>query len=131
MLVHVNFFEERMKSPGQILEIKLIIEDLDKGECEEFEMALQHKSKLHVCKDLKWMVGFEDPFYIDFYVPFRYLWTCWVGMLIVMGPRNVLIVGHVQSLLSMFFRVHHNSQEQNFFDCPHEVSSYSGSIWSF
>ena len=38
------FFEERIKSPGQKLGDKLIKETLDKRECEEFEMALQHKS---------------------------------------------------------------------------------------
>ena len=28
-------------------------------ECEKFEMALLHKSKLHVCKEMKQVVGFE------------------------------------------------------------------------
>ena len=32
----------------------------DKRECEEFGMALQHKSKLRVYKDLKREVGFEE-----------------------------------------------------------------------
>ena len=35
-----NFFEKRIKSPGKILEKKLIQEAIDKRECEEFEIAL-------------------------------------------------------------------------------------------
>ena len=31
-----------------------------KSECEDFEMALQHKSKLQAYKELKWEIGFED-----------------------------------------------------------------------
>ena len=42
------------------MEIKLIKEALNKRECEEFEMPLQHKSKLHVYKELKGEVGFEE-----------------------------------------------------------------------
>ena len=34
--------------------------NLVKRECEEFEMVLQHKSKLHVYKILKCLVGFEE-----------------------------------------------------------------------
>ena len=42
------------------MEIKLIKEALDKHECEEFEVALQHKSQLRVFKELKSGVGFEE-----------------------------------------------------------------------
>ena len=44
----------------EVLESKLIKEALGKRECEEFEMALQHKSKLCVYKELKRGVGFEE-----------------------------------------------------------------------
>ena len=35
-------------------------EALDRRECEEFEMALHHKSKLRVYKELKRGVGLEE-----------------------------------------------------------------------
>ena len=41
------------------MEIKLIKEALDRRESEEFVMALNHKSKLRVNKELKRGVGFE------------------------------------------------------------------------
>ena len=44
----------------KVLESKRIKEALDKRDCEEFEMALQHKSKLRVYKELKHGVGFEE-----------------------------------------------------------------------
>ena len=53
-------FKERIGPPRPILNIKLIKKALDKRKCEEFEMALQHKSKLRVCKELKWEIGFEE-----------------------------------------------------------------------
>ena len=44
-----SFFEERIKSPGHSLGLKTIIKEaVDKRECEEFETALQHKSKLRM-----------------------------------------------------------------------------------
>ena len=52
-LAHVNFLNKKLNFQDKILEIKLIEEALDKRECEEFEMALQHKSKLCVYKKLK------------------------------------------------------------------------------
>ena len=36
-----------------MLEIELIKEALDRCECEEFEIALEHKSKLRAYKELK------------------------------------------------------------------------------
>ena len=42
------------------MDIKLIKEALDKKECEEFEMAIQHKSKLRVYKEWKYGVRFEE-----------------------------------------------------------------------
>ena len=44
------------------------------------------------------------------WVPMDCLWS-WIGMLIRMGRRNVLVVGFVRSQLSMcFMSVHHDSQ---------------------
>ena len=42
------------------MERKLIKEALDRRQCEEFEMALRHKSKWCVYKELKCGVGFEE-----------------------------------------------------------------------
>ena len=78
-------------------------------------MALQHKLKLFVYRELKQEVEFEDnvEHIKGVYSRLRvklYLATCihglfgsWVGMLKGMGPRNVPVVGLVSSLLSMLF----------------------------
>ena len=81
----VNFFKEGIECPGKSLEIKLINdkkENHDKKECEEFEMALKHNSKLHVYKELKQEVGCEEylehikgPLSIVFKGSFRCSWT--------------------------------------------------------
>ena len=52
--------KKELNLQDKVPESKLIKEALDKKECEEFEMALQHKSKLHVYKELKNEVGFEE-----------------------------------------------------------------------
>ena len=57
---HVNSLKKELNLQDKILEIKLIKEALDKRECEEFEMALQHKSKLHVYKELKCVDGLGE-----------------------------------------------------------------------
>ena len=53
------------------MDVKIIRKALDKREGEEFKMALQHKSKLHLYGRLgfylygrKWEVGFEE--YLEF-----------------------------------------------------------------
>ena len=43
----------------KVLDAKLIKKHSVK-ECEEFEIALQHTSKWHIYKELKWEVGFEE-----------------------------------------------------------------------
>ena len=40
--------------------MKLIRKTLERRECEEFEVALQLKSKLHLYRELKWEVGPEE-----------------------------------------------------------------------
>ena len=59
-LSHVNSLKKELNLQDKVLEIKLIKEALDKRECEKFEMALQHKLKLRVYKELKHEVGFEE-----------------------------------------------------------------------
>ena len=52
--------KKELNLQDKALELKLIKEALDKRECEEFEMVLQHKPKLRVYKELKCGVGFEE-----------------------------------------------------------------------
>ena len=44
----------------KVLNVKLVLKALDKRECEEFEKALQHKSKLHIYREVKREIGFEE-----------------------------------------------------------------------
>ena len=122
-----------MNVQDKILEIKLIKEALERRECEEFEMALRHKSKLCVYKELKRGVEFEE--YLKYVkgppsrlfllnsvrVPMGFLKN-WVGMLRGVGLRNVLILGLVRSLSSMFFlSVHHTIHKEKFLDYMKQV----------
>ena len=59
-LAHVNCLKKELILQDKVLKTKLIKEALDKRECEKFEMALQHKSKLRVYKELKGGVGFGE-----------------------------------------------------------------------
>ena len=84
-LTHVNSSRKELDLQDKIWERKLkpIKEALDRRECEEFEMALRHKSKLRVYKELKRGVGFEEylryvkgpPSRLFFKVPFGYPWA--------------------------------------------------------
>ena len=125
-IAHVNSLRKELDLQDKILERKLIKEALDRRECEEFEMALRHKSKLLVYKELKRGVGFEEYlryvkgptsrlFLSSIRVPMGFLRNC-VGMLRGVDLRNVLIVGLVRSLLSMFFlSVHHTIPRDKIF----------------
>ena len=86
-----------MDLQDKILERKLIKEALDRRECEEFDMALRHKSKLRVYKELKRGVGLReylryvkgpllDCFLTSVRVPMGFLRN-WVGMLRGVGLR--------------------------------------------
>ena len=55
-----GFIKERIRPPRQSLGYKTNQKDLSKRECKEFEMILQHKSKLQVLKELKKEIGFEE-----------------------------------------------------------------------
>ena len=104
-------------------------------------MALQHKSKLHVYKELKRVVGLEeylkyvkgpllDCFLSSIQAPIDFL-RSWIGMLRGVGLRNVLIVGLVRSSLGMsFLSVHYTIPGNKFFGL-YEANSYSRSIRSF
>ena len=81
-------------------------------------MYLQHKSKLLVYSEVKREVVFEEYFEHINGAHSRLLLNCvqipmeflksWVGTQRKVGPRNVLIVGLVRSLLSMsFLSLHH------------------------
>ena len=92
------------------MNVKLIRKALDRREHEEFEVALHHKSKLRLYRELKWEVRPEE--YLEFVkgAPSRLFYfilvpmgclRSWVGMLTNMGHRSVLIVGLVRNQLSM------------------------------
>ena len=106
------------------MDVKLVRKALDERECEDLEMVLQHKSKLHICREVKREVVFED--YLEhvkgvasrLFSKVQLLMGClrsWVGILIGVGHGCVLIVGLVRSHLSMFFlSFHHMIPRDNF-----------------
>ena len=55
----MDSLKKELDLQDKVLYMKLIKKALGIRECEEFEMALQHKSKLQVYRELKWEVGFE------------------------------------------------------------------------
>ena len=57
---HVHALKKELSLLNKVLKLKLIKEALDKKESEEFEKALQHKSKLRVFKEMKCGVGFKE-----------------------------------------------------------------------
>ena len=48
--VQVDSLMKESDLPDKVFKVKIINKSLDKSECEEFEIALQHKSKLHIYK---------------------------------------------------------------------------------
>ena len=82
-LTRVNFLRKELDLQDKMLGRKLIKEALDRRECEELEMALRHKSRLPVYKELKRGVRFEEylryvkgpPSRQFFKVPFGYPWA--------------------------------------------------------
>ena len=84
------------------MNVKLIRKALDRRECEEFEVALKHKSKMCLYEELKQEVGPEEclefvkgapsRLFLNFVqVPMGRLRN-WVGMLIRVGYRSVYII---------------------------------------
>ena len=59
-VARVNSLKKELNLQDKILELKQVKEALVKRECEKFEMALQHKSKLRVYKELTRGVGYEE-----------------------------------------------------------------------
>ena len=56
-IAQVDSSKRKNEMARAVLDVKLNLKTLDKRECEEFEMAFQHKSKLHISRELK-QVGF-------------------------------------------------------------------------
>ena len=50
-ITQVEFLKKELGLQDQVLDIRLIKKVFEKRECEEFEMALQHKSELQVYRD--------------------------------------------------------------------------------
>ena len=59
-LAHVKSLKKKLNLQDEALESNLIKKALDKREWEEFEMDVQHKLKLTVCKELNREVGLRN-----------------------------------------------------------------------
>ena len=59
-LAQVQSLRKELNLPDKALEVKQIKEALYKRECEEFEIALQHKSKLRLYRELRREDGLEE-----------------------------------------------------------------------
>ena len=107
----IELLKKELDLQNKVFDIKQILNTTGSSELKESEMVLQHKSKLHNCKGLKEVIGFEE--YLEYVkvaharffsfvpVPISLLKSC-VGMLIRVCHRNVLIVVPLNSQLSMF-----------------------------
>ena len=111
--MQLDSLKKELDLHDEVLELKLVRKALDKREHEELEMALQHNLKCIFIGGLKREVEFEK--YLEFLrgmpsrlfinlvqVALGYL-RSWVGILIRVGYRIVLIVGLVRNKLSMLF----------------------------
>ena len=72
-VVQVDSLKKELDLQDEALNVKLIRKALNRRECEEFEVALQHKFKLCLYRELKWEVRPEE--YLEFVkeVPSRLL----------------------------------------------------------
>ena len=59
-LAQVNSLKKELDIQIKTLNLKIIKEVLTKRECEEFEMCIEHKSKLRVYREVKREIGFEE-----------------------------------------------------------------------
>ena len=59
-LAEVKILKKELALHDQVLGVKIINKALDKRECKEFEMDLQHNSKLRFHRELKPEIGFEE-----------------------------------------------------------------------
>ena len=117
------------------LVVKIIREAIDKRECKQFETALQHNSKLRAHRELKgeeylkYLNGAASRLFLSsVWVPMGCLRN-WVGILMGMGLKNVVIVGHVRSQLSMYFlNVHHTIPKDKIFRLLLKTSNSSGCV---
>ena len=90
-----------MNLQDKILEIKLIKESLDKRECEEFEMALQHKiQNCMFYKELKQRVGFK------------------VYLKYVKGPSSRLFLKFRSCTHGLFEELGRHAKRDGSQDCP-------------
>ena len=110
-VAQVDTLKKELDLQDKVLDVKGCRKPLDKRQWEEFELALQCKSKLCFYRELKQDVGFEE--YLEFvkvghsrlffkfhsgtYGLFKEL------SIVRVGYRNVLIVGLVRSQLNLFF----------------------------
>ena len=81
-VAQVESLKEELDIQDEALIVKVMRKALDRREHEEFEVALQQKSKSLVYRQLKWEVGPEE--YLElvkeapsrlFKISFKYLWA--------------------------------------------------------
>ena len=74
----MNFLQKELDLQDKVWDIKLIKKALDERECDEFEVALQHKSQLQVYRKVKRKIGFEDYLeYVKAAPPRLFFKFCW------------------------------------------------------
>ena len=63
-VAQVGSLKKELDLQDKALNVKLLRKALDRREHEEFKVVLQHKSKLHLYRKLKWEKGPEE--YLEF-----------------------------------------------------------------
>ena len=90
--------KQELDLQSKVVDVKKIHSTIESRELRVFEVALEHKSKLHIHKELQEQVGLQE--YLEYvkgaharlFLNFILL-RIWVGMPIRVGDRNALIVG--------------------------------------
>ena len=60
LVCQLNLLKKELNLPDKVLYIKVVKEALDKREHEEFVLALRHKPKFRVYRELEWEGGCEE-----------------------------------------------------------------------
>ena len=60
MVAQVDSLKKELDLQDKVLDVRIIKEALIKREYDEFQMAMQHKSKLYIYQELKHEIQFEE-----------------------------------------------------------------------
>ena len=61
-ITQVDSSIKELELQDKVLNVKSIREAIDRMECEEIEVALEHKCKMSLYRELKWGLGPEEDF---------------------------------------------------------------------